>query len=427
MASVPIECVTLQTELDGLNRQQLALEQRLQHAAPQDKPSLIKQIGMVESKISQAQDALSACITAYPEPPDAPQATAPIIQIDCSSYQFRLTDFNNRLALLQQRLQNAAPTQKPEIIRQIGPMEINAEKAEAALAKCQEEQRAQNAPSPLTKVVPLALLRRKFDTFINKRDPAHPLFKITASTFDKKTSYIDVSFISDIGYNSFAHLDLPPFTVAGVDTGFYFNDMNSNNFCVTFDSTDPVLLTFKVVFETGGPVELPNSNPEINDVDLIEFSIAITFTLYDAAKSRIDLLNWLDMIEATSDDDIQDSLKEKFIKVVLVSTRKGDFGGTIRQTIRDRIYTMLTTKDATGISPRMLINSYASKWLLGGSGDYTINNVKNDGSSLTITYSVPAIQLTPFSEKWPTQPQFVQGRLRQHRSHRGADDGEPVF
>jgi phospholipase C len=409
MAQIPIECTGLQARLGNLNQQLDALQTRLQHASPQDKGSINRKALALGAAIGKAEDALAACIQAHPEPNPAPPPTRPDITkddppVDCSSFQARLDSLNQQLDALQTRLQHASPQDKGSINRKALALGATIGKAEDALAVCLQ---ATPVLPRVTKVIRFAFLQRKFDEFFNRRQDS-PLFTFSLNGHSGAASYIDVRFINADGYTLISHSDL-----GQLPHGYYFNDINSSKISLAFDATKPAQLTFRIDFETGGGTEMPSSNIVFPNMDFKEFYIAIKATLVsDLPAPHIDLLNWVETIENTRDDDTKTALIEQFINVHIITTSAIDPGGFTQRDFRNRIYDKLTARNAlTGRTVRDDINFQASTWLLGNNGNYQIQSINNDGEVITLTYNVPKSQLSPFPDVWPVQPQFSQGKL----------------
>jgi Phosphoesterase family/Ricin-type beta-trefoil lectin domain-like len=312
-----------------------------------------------------------------------------------------------------------------------------------------------------TKTVPLALVRQKFDEFINNRNGSDtnqglpPLRKIrldNSGVFNDDAfpeSYLDVRSITPgtgtVNYVS-SPTSLGQLDFHGITNTVYFRDVNSDALTISVDSAQPTIFTFGVHFETGGPEETAG----LFDIDFLDFSISVKLTLVkadtpDGLHTVVDVLNWItelenldttrkpDHFEGTIEFfhytgtllgqpvDFVDSITahDKFIDdlihVILPTSEKSDPGGFLRQEIRDNIFDRLTKKDQfTGRTPREDLNSTVTSWLLGGIADDDVDvdghnavitdvGLGADGDSVVITYTGPQNVFTfQTPADWPT-------------------------
>ena len=149
---------------------------------------------------------------------------------------------------------------------------------------------------PPVKSIPLALVRRKLDEFINTRngtvsDHNPPLARIrlhNGGKFNDGTipeNYSDVRSIT-AGRETVNYVSTPASLgqVEVRDIGIaYLQDINSSALSVTADDGLPGIFTLKVDFETDGPEEVVGG---LLDLDFLEFSIAAKLTLALGSAAR---------------------------------------------------------------------------------------------------------------------------------------------
>ena len=321
-------------------------------------------------------------------------------------------------------------------------------------------------PDPITrtKPIPLALVRRKFDEFINNRkgiDSDHnpPLRRIRLHNSGKYNdgafpeSYLDLRSIiagrETVNYVS-SPTSLGQLSADGITNTVYFIDVNSDALSISADSAQPPIFTFVIHFETGGPEETAG----LFNINITDFSITLKLTLVklmtDDGRTVVDVLNWINELRdlgatATSAGkdpsglplfhytgtllgqpvDVVSPLSahalfiEDLIQVHLVTSETSDPGGFLRENIRDKIFDTLTKKDdITGRTPRDGINSTVTSWLLGGIADddndpdghnIVIDNIHTQDDTIMITYTVPHNVFVPetpadFPVSWDFSP-----------------------
>jgi len=302
---------------------------------------------------------------------------------------------------------------------------------------------------PPAKTIPLALVRRKHDEFINNRngtdsDPNPPLLRIrlhNGGKFNNGTipeNYSDVRSIT-AGRETVNYVSTPASLgqVEVRDLGIlYLQDINSSTLSVTADDTLPGIFKFKVDFETLGPEEVVGG---LLDLDFRQFSIEVTLMLAlgsapdesGTERTVVDVLHWvaemrdldankkLDHIDSqtnvaffrytgtflgqpvdlVSSDSVYDLFIEEVLQVRLTTANATDPGGFFRQFARDLIFATLTKKDVlTGRTPIDGINSMATSWLVGGVADdahdvdgnnIVISSVDVRDDNLVITFTGP--------------------------------------
>ncbi len=289
-------------------------------------------------------------------------------------------------------------------------------------------------PPNTTKYIPISFLQKKFKEFLTDRTgpatstttPLPPLVKMrlhNSGGFVSGTireSYIDVQSIN--AFRDIVEYISSPSSLGQQDHNVYFNDINSIGITLEIDPSQPKTpLYFRIDFETGGDVEIPEG---IASMDFIkEFYIYIKFSLdLDITNQKIDLLSWVDEMAAQNneDDDRADALMAQGLIHVQLNTEgpKTDWDGTVKNKMVQSIFKTLTKRDViTGRTVRDGINSAINSLLLGGvvddqynSGDQKINNINNnvvsdvhfEGDNLVITYSGPRKLFKPqIPTDWP--------------------------
>ncbi len=332
------------------------------------------------------------------------------------------------------------------------------------------------------KIIPIPLLRRKFEEFINNRngpDTAHnpPLRKIHMGSSDSygmlwplPESYVDMQAITaakdgdalDVRYVS------SPTSLGQIKQGWGFTNtflgsIDSETMNLSVDASSPTPVTLKVDFKPGGTLWIS----VFGTITLDRFSIALNLTLdkativnqYGVNHTVVDVMSWVDEIESmTSEVDHyennvpfyhytgtflhqpidlvspgskSDLFVEQVIKVSLATDSWSDPGGSLRKSIRDEIYSTLTTPDVISKStPRDGLNSTVTSWLLGGVADDELNTDENNAwiswigienenpelgipeDLLVIGYTGPRNVFVPeLPAGWPTGHDFSPGTL----------------
>jgi phospholipase C len=297
------------------------------------------------------------------------------------------------------------------------------------------------------KTIPIALLRRKFDEFLNHRNgPATshnpPLRRIRLDNSGEtnlsvlRESYADVQSIAaltkrapqpKVTYES-SPRSLGQLTQTLGIGDLYLNDINMSSLSLTVDpaQTDgPFLLT--IVFDTGGSQETVGG---IGGMDFTTFEIALKLTLgvkrttneVGAERTVVDVMSWVDEVEALWRTATQvarleaTAIIEKYVHVSVTTSKTLDPGGFFRQAVRDKLYGALTSTDAiSGRSARDDINSVVTSWLLGGIADDdrntdgnndVIDGISIDEEKISISFSGPRkVFAPPAPPDWPTPSQ----------------------
>ncbi|MGI8329326.1 alkaline phosphatase family protein [Actinomadura scrupuli] len=319
------------------------------------------------------------------------------------------------------------------------------------------------------KSIPLALVRQKFDEFVNDRndtdDSPHPPFRKirldNTGLYNEDTlpeSYLDVRSIITAARGGVDYVSSP--TSLGQLTAFfglgdlYLRDINSATLGITADPARPAPFSFTVDFETEGSHE--TTGALFSTMDFLEFSLTLNLTLAlgstvdesGTERTVVDMLHWvteMQELEATKEIDHIDETAnltffrytgtflgqpvdlvsassayglfiEDVVKVHLVTSSRFDPGGFFRQDARDKIFENLTKPDKiTGRSPRDDINSSVTSFLLGGTADdardvdgnnIVINEVGFQGDDIVISYSGPHKVFVPeVPADWPAPNQ----------------------
>lgn len=288
-----------------------------------------------------------------------------------------------------------------------------------------------------TKSISIALLQRKLDEFINRRngaDDSHspPLMKVrlhNGGTYEViasngghelralPESYLDLkSIATSRGTVSYASSpgSLGQLRALGGFGDTYFQDINSSAITIFIDPAQKPPVTLTVNFETDGPKEIVGSL--IGGMDLGVFSLTLKLTLdvttsitaAGAKRSMVDTMSWVDEIQhmkvfrlsGAITDFVYDGsflgqpvvnftskspLGTEFTdKVIQVNLKAGvtDAGDISRSILRDKILEKLSTPDIiTGKTARDGINAMVTSWLLGGFADDERNL---DGNNTTL-------------------------------------------
>ncbi len=339
-----------------------------------------------------------------------------------------------------------------------------------------------------TKLIPLALLRNKLQEIINSRQgvtgdsltPTIERIRIDHTAYPAgglPASYYDVQSIDAApprpgtmllpGYRepvtwTSSPTDLGPLSSSVLfgeeHPTYHLTDINSNSLTVVFDATQaptPIIVT--VGFETDGPNEVSGTDGTTSKFETFSIQLKLTLTL-DPVGNSIDLMSWVPDLNpakwtatpqptnppsppeflvtgtflgqpvsviAPSLDTVIKSLLERVLLVTLKTTSAWDPGGTIRQNIRDRIFSTLSDVNPFGMNSRENLNAMFNWVLLGGPvvghrGAYPASNVckvsdvhidaAND--NLLITYAGPQATFqfdTPAD--WPAGVDFNPGTL----------------
>jgi phospholipase C len=316
-----------------------------------------------------------------------------------------------------------------------------------------------------TTKIPMALVRRKLDEFINNRNgpdtnvapPLPPLRKIRLDNAGKYNdeafpeSYADVRSITAV-HNGITYVSSPSSVgqqslFHGLTNTIYFNDVNSDNLSMSVDSVEPPIFSLVVHFETLGPEEAQG----LVDVDFSDFSLTLKLSLgllQIDGRTVIDALNWMTELEnldknaqpvgsdigggtllhyvgtllgqpvdVTSTQSAHDIFIDDLIHVHLVTSETTDPGKFVREGIRDAIFDTLS-KPVDHYSTRTArdgLNSTVTSWLVGGISDDDIylegNNIEifdlhgeGENDQIVITHSVPEnIFIPPTPVDWPTR------------------------
>jgi len=304
----------------------------------------------------------------------------------------------------------------------------------------------QVTPEQLTKRLPLPLLQRKLDEFINNRngaDDGHtpPLRKIrvhNTGVFNGDTlpeTYSDVQSIT-ARHEGVQYVSSP--TPLGQISAFiadlgdaYVQNLTTNQLTVSIDPTSPTPFTIFVGFDCTPADEIVKTVGD--DIDLEEFSITVKLT-FDTDGQSIDVMSWLPELQNMLvvpaplggfrylgtflgqhvDQVSQESLGDLFVDQVVHVHQKSEsiFGGILRRGIRDKIYGQLTSKDRfTGRNLRDSLNELATGWLI-GPGVTNVGKPTFDGTDYLIDYTSPdhAFMFQQPAD-WPAGHDFTPGTL----------------
>ncbi len=298
----------------------------------------------------------------------------------------------------------------------------------------------------LRKVIPLNLLQRKFDEFINDRVPQLVKLRLHGTTYGK--SKFEIYLLNEKGaydekpYYSrdLDNLEIPLPLAPNPD--FYFNNLETNR--ITLKLQPGSVLEAAIHFETAGEELIINNFPNIN-LDRLSLTVKLEFL---KGGNKIDLVGWLDHVdeavkkaEVIPDTSLGDyvantkfrgktfrargpfevyakrALKEKLAREFIIPDASAnvvgipsDFvDGKIEAKMFEGILEALTKMpEKPDDKPiRQKIIEKATPWLVGG--DFYVMGVATNGQELTIDYILPLGQLEPFPED-PQAP-LDQGRL----------------
>jgi phospholipase C len=316
------------------------------------------------------------------------------------------------------------------------------------------------------KLIPVALLQRKVEEFINGRNgaddsPNPPLRKLrldNSGVYNDETlpeSYADLLSI-EASQGAVRYVSSPisfgQLTKYAGLADLYLRDINSAVLTIDVDPAAPAPLVLSVVFETGGSHETTGGT--FTTMDFLEFSFSIKLTLdpgvivdeFGNPHPGVDALHWITELEdlqksrvldhfqqpgnipfyryqgtllsqpvdvVVPNDSAQDLFIDDLLTVHLVTSSALDPGGFFRQDFRDKLFSQITDRDKfTGRSLRDSLNSTATSWLLGGVADEArdddgnnteLTDIRFDGDNLVITYNGPRKAFRPaVPADWPT-------------------------
>jgi phospholipase C len=333
------------------------------------------------------------------------------------------------------------------------------------------------------KKISIPLLRRKFDEFLNNRngpDTGHnpPLQKINLGSSGRAggmwppvwplpESYVDTQSITaaKIGDHLENRYVSNPRTIGQMKhywglADAFLGDIESEKIHVALDVRSAPPVTLRVDFKRGGWLWISS----FGTITLDQFSIEIGLTLDKTVPGQhgedyavVDVMSWVselqnmttttlssspsvyryagtflgqpvDLVSPLSRNDL---FVEQVIKVAVQTGSWSDPGDTLRTTIRDTIYSTLTTPDViTKAAPRDGLNSTVTSWLLGGVADDEFNADENNArvldigiensnpelgipeDTLVITYTGPRNVFVPeLPPAWPAGHDFSPGTL----------------
>ena len=288
-----------------------------------------------------------------------------------------------------------------------------------------------------TKDISLAFVARKLDELFNSRQVAgaeNPLVKVrlfSSKDFGDQNpaTYSDLQSIAndppapdgqplDPGFvmgTTYSHAisELGWFTT-WFGIGVHLNDINTESIAIAVNpEDDQAPITVDVKFETGGPQEVTGSY----DLDIVNLQFTLRLTLrYLAPTKAVDLFGWVDDIEGITatptstpigpvpvyrmtgtflgqpiDQETIDpsgfktDLVEKVVQVHFNTGSSLDPGGSLRQAIRDHIYSAVSDAKPDPwdrVTLRDSINAKATSFLIG--------DVIASGNSELVPYPYPS-------------------------------------
>lgn len=300
---IPEGCLSLKNRLDKLNNELTNLKTALAEADPADKPRIQNLVGAKQREVLTAKNAFEACLrnpppVTVPPPPDK----IPGVPDECVACKRRLEQLIRELEMLRQAVIEADPADKPRLQNLAGAKEREVTENKSIFKTCVETftypffnpAPATNIPAisknttlvPVKKTMSWRLLQRKLDEFLNLRsDP--PIFKIRLHhhsvpgnpqpASDATISFIEAQLIDgqvQTVYGEVENLDL-----GLLDSGYYFNDVNTDKITVSIDPLAAEPLTIKINFECGGPEDFPTKSLVLSGMNFKEFYITLKLSL----------------------------------------------------------------------------------------------------------------------------------------------------
>jgi hypothetical protein len=305
------------------------------------------------------------------------------------------------------------------------------------------------------KKIPISILRRKFDEFINRRNgpdngPNSPLKKIhlgsLASGDVPRESYSDVQSLIN-GNNGKADYISAPASLGQLLWGYaYLKDIDTNSFRLAVDAWQAAPFAVTVDFKPGGMLKLP----DIDTFTLFKLSVTLKLTAdkrvvknqFGIEHTYVDLMSWItdlqkninvtldhvggnfipyfrykgtflhEPVDVVSPLSANDLFLDQVIQVTLQTD--SSLNDRIRGLLRDGIFGVLN-------SARDSFNSEVTSWLIGGVVDDALNTDENNGvihevgiqnanpelgiaeDMLVINYSGPRNVFVPAKPvDWPT-------------------------
>ena len=247
----------------------------------------------------------------------------------------------------------------------------------------------------LRKVIPLDVLQRKFDEFLNFRSRPPFLIRLNGTQYGEST--VTVTFddpVKGFEHDPFINAELAKPGEAlefdGIVFGthrFYFQDVKSDEMTLKIFGTGPLVLEAILHFETGGGVELHAE--DFPDINFEHFSISMKIWVEpDFLNHSISLGTYPEWVSTDVSVDVS-------------ALPDGKVADKIESTMNSKIYAALDEN-----LPNVI--SLLKTWLIGG--DYYVLMVGCNDQALTIHYILPEGLLEPFPEN--PQPPLDPGLLK---------------
>ncbi|UJR85562.1 alkaline phosphatase family protein [Sandaracinus amylolyticus] len=261
--------------------------------------------------------------------------------------------------------------------------------------ECVIEVRYTSQRSILSRRLPLAFFRRKFDEFVNdRRDPLVQLrvhgheLRVTIAR-DLAELHGIPPLVKDLGH---LEADLPgPF-----NPDISIHDLNSNSIEIDAiivnrpgsSSLETAAITVELGFETDG-VEIRLNN--FGDVDLQKLELRVQFALVRTSFGGTGMVG----VRPTVTADVK-------------ATLNNGPNGIARQKVKETLESK-GTEALLAIDLQHTMSKVLTRWLIGGLWD--VRDVGLDGTDIVITYVEPAVGtlVDPFPET--PQPPLVPGNL----------------
>ena len=281
------------------------------------------------------------------------------------------------------------------------------------------------------KIISLTFLRQKLEEIINNRngaDTSHnpPLVRIRLGSGVGGDEALAESYVDQRAIAAGKSSPVVAYVSHPTSIGQLFkdelgdatlNNINSERLQMTVDVQQPAPVTLRVDFAPFNPADNSGSF-YVNAWGIVQidrFSITLKLTLdlaktiteFGVTRTVVDVMSWVAELQAMkrtvhhiqnnitfyqytgtflhqpvdviSQLSMNDLFVEQVVQVDLATDSALDPGGFIRQEIRDRIYSTLTSADVISkVTPRDSFNSTVTSWLLGGVADDEQNTDDNN-------------------------------------------------
>lgn len=318
------------------------------------------------------------------------------------------------------------------------------------------------------KTIPLGYLRSRLDQFVNHRqstygqDAALRRIRLHNSGFHDfgvtPESYLDVQslvaepvspgVITGPDYAEGVTWRSKPTSLGQLPSGVYFDDASSTSITITVNGASPTPIEVTVTFDPG---ETELSAPILVDKKLSGLSVRLRLTLTRVRGGGVDLMSWIDDIEAilksavplapnrarvsgtllggafSRDLNVPVPVVPDYLRPILidplvhvVANPYATITGIFQQRMRLKIYDMLRTPDPiSGLSPRDSINATVTSLLVGDTlateftDGSTLTDLTVDADQIVIEYTGPRNHFEPpMPPGWPTSADLSPAGLQ---------------